>query len=236
MKKRFVFLLLVLILLSLPIVFSNEDDSDMANPSPFKFTQLSVVGYGSIAFIILIVIIILFQNKMNNLTKKMVYFLIAAVTLLVTLYITITTLHLNITSETKGPVHWHADFEIWVCDKKIEFVDPKGMSNHVGTPLLHEHNDNRIHIEGVVMDKRDISLGAFFDAVGGSLSNTGMQIPTDDGLISVQDGNKCNGEPANLYVFVNGRLIDNPKDHVISPYEEVPPGDIIKIMFTEKKS
>ena len=34
--------------------------------------------------------------------------------------------------------------------------------------------------------------------------------------------------------FVNGNLISNPDDYVIAPQEKVPPGDKIKIIFTEK--
>ena len=105
------------------------------------------------------------------------------------------------------------------------------MSNKQGVDLTHSHNDNRIHVEGAMLNKKEASLGAFFYAVKGSLSDDGIKIPTDDGLVSKHNGDSCNGVPGKLYVFVNGNLLSNPVDYVISPYEKVPPGDRIKFVF-----
>ena len=234
MKKRVIFLFLIL--LAIPTVFSheNEQEFDLNHSDIYPLGQLTAVGYGSLVFGILILIIISFHRKMNEITKKMVYFLVAIVTLLVTIYIILTTLHLNIISITKGPVHWHADFEIWVCNKEIKLAKPKGLSNKQGVDLMHAHNDNRIHVEGVISDKKQASLGAFFYAIGGSISSDGLKIPTDEGLIAVHNGELCNEKPAKLYVFVNGNLINNPSGYEISHYEKVPPGDRIKFVFTEK--
>ena len=238
MKKRMLILLFLIAFLPVYIVFSHEgeEDFDLDHSKLYPVSQLQAVGYGSLIFGILIVIILLFHKKMNDVTKKIVYFLVIIVTSFVTIYIILTTLHLNIISETKGPVHWHADFEIWVCGKELKIAAPKGMSNKQGTDLIHAHNDNRIHVEGVLLDKKEASLGAFFHDVGGSLSSDGMKIPTDDGLQSFHEGDKCNEKPAKLYVFVNGIPISNPSQYIISPYEKVPPGDRIKFVFTEESS
>ena len=112
--------------------------------------------------------------------------------------------------------------------------EPKGLTNKQGTDLMHSHDDNRIHVEGVLLDKKQASLGAFFYAVGGSITDDGMKIPTEEGSIEIHEGDECNEQPAKLYVFVNGNLINKPSQYVISPYERVPPGDRIKIVFTEK--
>jgi len=236
MKKRFLVLFLILSLLSIYNVFSheNEEQFDLDHSKLYPLSQLTAVGYGSLIFGILIIIILLFHKVMNDAVKRIVYFLIIIITSLVTIYLVLTTLHLNIISETKGPVHWHADFEILVCDKEIKLPEPKGLSNKQGVDLMHAHDDNRIHVEGVLLYKKQASLGAFFHVIGGSISSDGIKIPTDEGLVSVHEGDKCNEQPAKLYVFVNGYLIDNPSAYVIAPYEKVPPGDRIKIMFTEK--
>lgn len=238
MKKRFLVFLLLLSILSMYIVFSHEGEEDefaLDHSGLYPLSQLSAVGYGSVAFGALIVIILLFHKIMNDYVKKIVYFLIITITSLVTIYLVLTTLHLNIISETKGPVHWHADFEIWVCGKEVKLAKPKSfLSNIQGVDLMHAHDDNRIHVEGVLLDKKAASLGAFFYAIGGSLTSDGIKVPTDEGLLSIHEGDKCNEQPAKLYVFVNGNLIDNPSAYVIAPYEKVPPGDRIKIMFTEK--
>src|SRR3989338_9395874 len=236
MKKGFLIFLLLLVLF-IPSIFSHEGEEEefmLDHSELYPMTQLQAVGYGSLVFGILIILIILFHKKMSNMIKKIVYFLVVIAASSVTIYLVITTLHLNTISITKGPVHWHADFEIWACDKEILIKEPKGLSNKQGTDLMHAHNDNRIHVEGVILDKKQASLGAFFYAVGGSLTSDGMKVSTNDGLVSVHDGNFCNEKPAKLYVFVNGNLIENPSAYVIAPYEKVPPGDRIKFVFTEK--
>ena len=197
---------------------------------------MAVFGYGSLAFGVFIVIILLYHKKMNEITKKIVYFLLSTMVVALTVYLIISTLHLNIISDTKGPVHWHADFEIWVCGSEIKIAEPKGFSNRQGTSLVHAHNDNRMHVEGVLVNKKSASLGSFFDELGGYMGGDSLilRVPAEQGLISIYYDDKCNEQPASLYVFVNGNLINNPSDYVISAYETVPPGDRIKIVFTEK--
>ena len=235
MKKGMLLLFLILAL-SLPFAYSHEgkEDFNLDHSELYPISQSQATGYGSLAFGVLIVIILIFHKKMNEITKKIVYYLVAAVAVLVTIYLVVTTLHLNFISLTKGPVHWHADFEIWACGKEIFIKEPKGLSNKQGVDLMHAHNDNRIHVEGVILDKKQASLGAFFYAIGGSISNDGFIVPTDTELVSYHEGDHCNEQPGKLYVFVNGNLISNPDVYVISPYEKVPPGDRIKFIFTEK--
>ncbi len=237
MKKRLLLLLFLMLILSINFAFSHggEEDEFMLDHSElYPVTQLQAVGYGSLIFGTLIVLILLFHKKMNEMAKKIMYSIVLIVVALVTIYLVITTLHLNVISITKGPVHWHADFEIWICDNEIQLPEPKGLSNKQGVDLMHAHNDNRIHVEGVILDKKQASLGAFFYAIGGSITSDGLRIPTDEGLVEVHEGDACNEKPAKLYVFVNGNLIENPSQYFIAPYEKVPPGDRIKIIFTEK--
>jgi len=235
-KKLLVFLFILSILLS-PIAFSHgaeEDEFVLDHSKLYPISQLQAAGYGALVFGILIIFILLFHKKMSQIVKRIVYYLLAATASLVTIYLVVTTLHLNTISLTKGPVHWHADFEIWVCGNEIKLAEPKGLSNKQGIDLMHAHNDNRIHVEGVLLDMKAASLGAFFHAIGGSLSSDGIKVPADNSLLSVHEGDKCNEKPGKLYVFVNGNVISNPSSYVISPYEKVPPGGRIKFVFTEK--
>ena len=237
MKKRYVFFLLVLLaLLSISAVYAHEStESYNLNPQDnYPIKPWTIVGYGTLAFGILVAIMVLFYKKMDNNTKKIVYFLVAVVSVLVTLYLIIITLHININSISKGPVHWHADYEVWACDNEIKLPHPTGFSNKQGAPLLHSHDDNRIHVEGVILDKKQASLGAYFYAVGGSLSDDGFKFPTENGMVAMHDGDLCNSQPGHLYVFVNGKQIEEPQDYAVSPHESVPPGDKIKVIFTEK--
>ncbi len=89
------------------------------------------------------------------------------------------TVYLNVKAESKGPVHWHADIEFWACGSELELRDPIGtFSNKIGTSTYHEHDDKRIHLEGVVVEKkRDASLGKFMEVTGGYIHERGVGIP-----------------------------------------------------------
>lgn len=160
--------------------------------------------------------------------KIFLFGLIVIVVLSVTTYLVWSTINTNIKSQTGGPVHWHADFEIYSCGQKVDLIDPTGWDNKVGTSLLHEHNDGRIHVEGPVMDLQDISLGKFFEVVGG--------LPLESEMV-------CNGEVAKPQVFVykvEGDTFYQEKiadyaNYVLSPYSNVPPGDCIIIELDRKK-
>jgi len=235
MKKRILTFVLFFALILSSNAYAHGAEPDFGdNPYPYPLTQMQAVGYGSLAFAILTVIIFFFSSKMSEMTKKLVFSLLVLIVAFVTIYLAITTVHTNISSATKGPVHWHADYEIWVCGKRLSLPEPHGMSNKQGTPLLHSHNDNRIHIEGALMQERQASLGAFFQATGGYLSDDEIKFPTDEGLVEVHNGDLCNGQSAKLYVFVNGISINDSARHVVAPYGKVPPGDKVKFVFTEK--
>ena len=237
MKKRFVVFSLFLFLVFAITSIAHEGETDEYNldaHSQYPLSSWEAVNYGSIILILTVLIMMIFQNKLNEPAKKFLFCSLCAVCTLVTLYLIITTLHLNITSWSKGPVHWHADYEIWACDKQLQLVEPTGMSNKQGVLLLHSHDDNRIHVEGVLTEPRSASLGAFFHVLGGELTNYGFTLPTREGVVSVENGQLCNGLPATLSVFVNGVAKENSPEYVISHYEDVPPGDRIKIIFTEK--
>ncbi len=223
-----------MLLLNSNTTFSHESSSGFESSFIFPISQLSFFSYGILIFFSLILIIILFHKKINELVKKIIYCLVVITASFVTIYLILTTLIINSISETKGPVHWHADFKIWVCGSELDLVSSKGVSNKIGKSLLHEHDDNRIHIEGVVLRKIDVNLGAFFNSIGGSLNNDELNVPTDNGNVIVKNGNKCNGKDGKIYVFVNGYQINDPINYVISPYQKVPPGDKIKIIFTEE--
>lgn len=146
----------------------------------------------------------------------------------ITAYLIWSTISINLASVTKGPVHWHGDFEIYNCGRKVDLVDPKGLDNKVGTALLHEHNDNRIHVEGPVIDYKDISLGQFFEVVGG--------LPLESQI-------ECNGYPGVVQVFVYKteentfyqEKIVNFANYVLSPHSSIPPGDCIIIELDREK-
>ncbi len=175
-----------------------------------------------------------FVKNTSEQTKKIVYFFIAAPIVIGTIYLAASTVYMNLTSETGGPVHWHADYEIWACGIQYSLGDPMGMENRVGSSAIHEHNDNRIHVEGVLLNKSEASLRNFFVQVGGNFDEDSLTLPTSEGVYTWNNRDKCNGKSAKWYVFVNDELNEDPHDYVISPWSNVPPGDRIKFVFTEK--
>lgn len=246
-KKILIAVLLGVLLLQL--VFAHEETDQFIDQGlRLKNRALSVMMVTGVIVSALVILATVSQRKLHN--RKWIFFL--AITLPVvfaTFFTAGTTIYLNTISTTKGPVHWHADFEIWKCGEKIELVDPKGLSNRVGTPVFHEHNDNRIHVEGVVLHPEDAALKMFFNFVGGALTTEELRVPTEENQVSVRNGELCNGKPGKVQVFVYKVL--NPKDkgnwkyaqekignfpkHVLSPYSQVPPGDCIVIEFDEEK-
>jgi hypothetical protein len=198
---------------------------EISNPS-------TIISFTAIWIIVLSGYIVMVKQKHIEKHKKMLFFLFAIPTMLATLYLAGNTIHHNIQSETGGPIHWHADYDIYVCGEKLNLVDPTGFLNKIGTPLFHEHDDHRIHVEGTVSDIRDVDVGSYFETVGGKITATSLQYPNNDGrMISVKNGDLCNGQPAELAVYVNGQRIEDPENYMYYPHPGVPPGDCIIVLF-----
>lgn len=246
------------IIISLPPAFAHgnvgEEQGDEAihdNSNLGEYLKAESLKYIIIAGIIAIVLVLisLFYKKKTEKTKVLLFLGISMPILLATIYSAGSTIYLNLLSQTRGPVHWHADYEIWDCDKKIDLIKPEGISNRVGSAVFHEHNDNRIHVEGVVTDKSEVDLHNFFTTIGGMLSKNALYLPTDNGFAEIKNGNICRGKEAKIQVFLY--KVKNPHDvknwvfeqqkledfenYVLAPYSNVPPGDCIIIEFDVKK-
>ncbi len=210
-----------------PVEEHSQIEAFLGVPDP-----VSVLFWATALFSI--VIILSLALRLTEKQKKAAYIAIAAPIVFGTLYLAGVTVALNLTSETGGPVHWHADYEVWICGERIELVEPEWWENRVGEADLHEHNDNRIHIEGVFAKKSQASLSKYFEAVGGKLTPEAIAFPTAKGLIGRINGDECGGKAGKLMVFVNGKVLENYTGYIIAPYSNVPPGDRIKFVFTEK--
>jgi hypothetical protein len=172
---------------------------------------------------------------MRNREKKIVYWSFSAVVIAITLFIGGNVVYNNFTSWSRGPVHWHADFTIDICGNELTLPGSKSIfSNRVGTDESHHHEDMRIHLEGVMMERETATLGFFFRAIGGELTSTSITVPTESGTATWKNGDKCHdGSVGTLRVYANGTEIENFPDYVISPYQDVPPGDKIRFVFGE---
>ncbi len=180
----------------------------------------------------LIVISINYEKKIQKI-KKPLFLAIVLPIIAASLFLAGSTIYGNIISTTKGPVHWHADYEVWACNQKLDLVNPKGWSNRIGTSTFHEHGDDRIHIEGVVHSLEDVALGRYFTTIGGKLHHDALVYPTEQGTIFYTNGDTCpDGQSGTLKVYVNGKKITQPEKYVITQTPYVPPGDCIIVEFS----
>ncbi|HUQ84920.1 MAG TPA: hypothetical protein VM077_01225 [Candidatus Limnocylindrales bacterium] len=184
-------------------------------------------------------------TKIIDENKKLIFITIVMVTLIPTLVMAGSTVYINVTSSSSGPVHWHTDFEIYKCGKEVNIRDPKGLSNKIGTSTFHEHSDKRIHLEGVVMNRSDASLGNFFNVIGGELSPNSFTIPVNEGFLMAKNGDGCLESGAGevqVFVFTTDKenyysqkKLSNPQNYIISPESNVPSGDCVIIEFDTPK-
>ncbi len=244
MVNKLLFLLLITLLI-LPL-FALAHEAGEATGVTNNYNQRAgmIALYATIILIVLCFLSLTHQ-KSSNTIKAIFYILICIITLATTIYLAGSTLYLNFTSSTGGPVHYHTDFELWNCGEKLSLKEPEGMSNRIGTSTLHEHNDNRIHVEGVIYDEEDANLAHLFDSVGGYITQEEISIPTDKGMLTRRNGDLCpDGTAGTLQAYLY--RVDNPKvklltyhqeklnditNYTPAPEELVPPGDCLIITF-----
>lgn len=243
-------LILVVLLLSLGVLSHAEDEveEDKDIGEALKSKSGTYILIASIIVGVLIMFAI-YEKDRSEKTKIFLFVGIVVPVILATVYSVGSTIYLNLISETQGPVHWHADFEIWNCGQKIDLINPTGLSNRVGNPVFHEHGDDRIHVEGVVVEKNNVDLHSFFEVVGGTLSNSYITIPADNEIVELRNGDLCNGQQGKLQMFLykvvnpddgknwifEQQKLDNFEDYILSPYSQIPSGDCIIIEFGVEK-
>ena len=135
----------------------------------------------SAVLVVLTILAALLKDRAPKL-KLPLFLAIALTTVGTTVLLFGSTIYLNMKAESGGPVHWHTDIEFWACGSELELRDPHGLlSNKIGTSTYHEHNDKRIHLEGVVVRKsEDASLEKFMRVTGGYVNDVGMGVPLNE--------------------------------------------------------
>lgn len=228
-----VFCSLVLTFLLISFVTAHEEET----ASNESLTTISLVLITLTSINVLVLLAVSCRYKKH---KKAIFLTMVIPIILTTLFLVISTIYINLNSQSEGPVHWHADYEIWACGEKLNLIDPEGFSNKVGTNLFHEHNDDRMHIEGVVEDLEEINLQHFIEIIGGEISASAISLITNEGFVTYENGQQCNGVlQAFVYKTEHGEVTqekeENFLEYIPSPYSQVPPGDCIIIEFGEKK-
>lgn len=198
---------------------------------------VTLVKWTAIWVAILTVLVVVIDKSKWEKHGKLVFALFAIPVMVATLYMAGNTIYKNQISETKGPVHWHADYDIYVCgtgdENRLDLIDPTGFRNKIGSPLFHEHDDHRIHVEGTVNRVEDVNVGAYFKIIGGELTKDSLTyIDQNRGEVTYSNGgNECGEEPAELGFYVNGQKLDDISNYMYYPHSSVPPGDCIIILY-----
>ena len=159
--------------------------------------SINIVTGAAILLVLLDIATVLLRDRVPKL-KPYLFGMLAATLILPTLFFAGSTIYLNVKSDSRGPVHWHAEVEFWACGSELELRDPSAfLSNRVGTSTYHEHDDKHIHLEGVVVRKaEDASLGKFMRVTGGSLSSQGIDVPlNEDPAAWLTKGDQADGDP-----------------------------------------
>lgn len=232
--KNFFVLLLAALLVALPAAFAHETsephDEGVLNPGA-GLSELLASAFGLV--LVVGVASAVLGERLGDSGKKAAFAVIATISIAATFYLIYSVYVLFSTSATGGPVHWHADFEVWACGERISLKKASGWSTRVGPILLHHHGDDRMHIEGVVRKLEDVSLREFFKAIGGEFKQSELTVITENGeLKNWRNGDSCpEGLQGSLKFFVNGKPNADFGNYVISKHTDVPPGDVIKIVF-----
>lgn len=243
MKKSLLCFFLFFVAISIPSPILASTSPNLEQTLQAASLKLVFITTGIAAF----VFILIFLTKNKDSLKGFFFYGIIIPVLITSFYLAGSTIYLNQVSSTKGPVHWHADFEIYNCGERVDLVDPTGFSNKIGTSTFHEHNDGRIHVEGVVLDKEDVSFNSFVDVIGGKIAEDRLELPTTKGPLALTNGDSCSDGSVgewNVFLYsVEGKNIgrkrmdlEELKDHILAPSGSVPPGDCIILEFGEYKS
>lgn len=112
-----------------------------------------------------------------------------------------------------GDVHWHAYPSVEICGETKQLPLPALGQEHLGSPLLHTHDDGWIHIEGKVNSPQDITLGLYMKNIGAKFDSTH--------LLDKTNGDLCNGVAGKVQLYVNGIANTEFENHVIKDQEQV---------------
>jgi hypothetical protein len=230
-----ILLIIILFYSNITIAHGNEPDKHIEDVSKKNYNLADPLFYIKLTAAILIIITLFSLTIGKNYTnehKKIFFWILTLPVVLSSLYLAGHTIYGNLTSVTKGPVHWHAHYQVWTCGERLDLQKAEGLSNRMGSSVLHSHEDDSIHVEGVVYDFMDITLGKYFQVIGGELEHDRISYPTVNGIVNYKNGDLCDNLPGKLKVYVNGEKIENPELYVIAPEENVPPGDCIIFEFS----
>ena len=122
--KIFSYFLLFIVFLSL--VTAHEEKNSVSKENGVKISLILIV-LASINAVILVVI-----SCISKKYKRALFLGIVIPIAIATIFLVSSTIITNIHSSSDGPVHWHADYELWACEEKLNVINPTGLSIMLG--------------------------------------------------------------------------------------------------------
>ena len=192
-----------------------------------------------------------------KLVHKNIYFRLALVVVIAAiLMLAFTFLMISVRRYRNGQVLSRVDYRIFACGEEIFLKPESGSPVEKGEGLFARSEQGGIVAKGKPHSTQDISLPAYFSAVGGKLefpteseSTEIFKVPTDAGMREFRSGDQCNGKKANLHVLyyrvdaltkpwsVFKRILWKYPDYVLqNNYGKVPPGDCLIFLFDSEEA
>lgn len=112
-------------------------------------------------------------------------------------------------SFTETEVHWHASIAYEACGETLNLKDAGKMG------IIHGHDDDQIHVEGLVLKESDITLTNFFKAVNLSITSEQME--------DYKNGDVCEntGEAGQMAFYVDGEKYEDPSQIIIQDKQDI---------------
>lgn len=110
---------------------------------------------------------------------------------------------------TDTEVHWHAPISYKACGETLNLTDS---GNH---SIIHGHDDDLVHVEGLVLSESDITLANFF-------KNADLNI-TSSNLEDYKNGDTCEntGTPGKVSFEVDGVNYTDPSQIIIKDKQNI---------------
>lgn len=166
---------------------------------------IPAMKYGALAILGLAAVSVYYEDELSENSKKLLLNGFFLAILVPSFLAAGAFMHESQTTWSNGEVHWHADFEVLVDQgdglEELDLVDPAkfcketthessymcSVNDRTGSTEYHEHNDDRIHLEGAFKSRLDASLASFFEQFGGELTNSRMVFPTNEETVEARE-------------------------------------------------
>ena len=128
----------------------------------------------------LLIVILLYVWLHRHSVRPIYFYAISALSFVILTVIAIATVVLHSQSVSLGRQHRQANIEFWVCGTEISPLSRRhGLINKLGDSSFYYRSvDKQLTRSGYVLtESADASLGAFFQATGGSIQSDNMVLP-----------------------------------------------------------